>query len=79
MHIKLHSEVFWEDVTLLIYDLGADGRITLNTVFKKPAVRIWTFLAHGAVHWTTHMNPQVQQSPVPPTSPQKKAWNKLPS
>jgi len=66
MHIKLQSEVFWEEVTLHIYDLGADERITLNTVFKKQVVRMWIFLAHGAVHWTTFMKAQVQQS-LPPS------------
>lgn len=78
MHIKLQSEVFWEEATLLIYDLGVDGRITLNIVFKKQVVGMWTFLAHGAVHWTTRVNAEVQQS-LSPHQPQIKAWNKLPS
>jgi hypothetical protein len=66
------GSVFWEEATLLFYGLGVDGRITSNNVFKKQVVRMWNFLAHGAVHWTTLSNLQVQLSPSPP-APEKGA------
>jgi hypothetical protein len=38
MHTKLQSEVCREEDTLTIYDLGVDGRIIFNIVFKKQGV-----------------------------------------
>jgi len=54
------SVFFGEEATLLIYGLGVDGRITLNVAFKKQVVRMWNFLAHGAVRGTTRVNALVQ-------------------